>query len=156
MTDTPASIEARIFEVPAFSRMMNPSWGGREVIVHHMTREAMTNGNVIPFFSPKSGALLNLSNYEPVAKIEYKWVVAGNAIPPYGLTQNGCDSWSKDRDGVEQDCHTLTVLKPLRDGWGHRSTSVGDLVEDVTTGRFYVVDDIGYSRLIASQSEVVA
>jgi hypothetical protein len=148
MTETPASNEARNFEVPAFSRMMNPSWSGHEVIVYHMTREAMQNGDVMPFFSPKSGAVLNLINYEQVAKIEYKWVVAGHCTPPFGVTQNAFDSWSKDRDGVEQDCHTLSVLKPLRDGWGHRSTSVGDLIEDVSTGRFYVVDDCGYSRLI--------
>lgn len=132
---------------------LNPSWSGREIVVYHVTREYATvameqydDNHIKPFaFGVKAGNFADLSNYEAVAKIEYKWVI--DEVPPFGITQNGFDSWSKDRDGVEQDCHTLTVLKPLVDGWGHKSTSVGDLLHDTTTNRWYVVDSCGYTRL---------
>lgn len=162
MQNENAAPEARMFETARNDeyRMVNPCWIGRKVIVHHMTREASERlfndhetNHVKSFFGNQKGQSVDMNNYEAVAEIEYKWVTAGDEPTPFFLTQNAFDSWSQDRDGVEESTHTMRVLKPLVDGWGHRSTSVGDVIQVVDTDQWFVVDMCDYTRLFAPLSE---
>lgn len=148
MQNENAAPEARILNVVRDEEFHNlaPSWTGREVIVYHMTRKAIEQGKVMPFFPPAAGSQLDLSNYEAVVKVAFDWV---HEVPsPFMVTQNAFDSWSKDRVDEPQEGYTMFLMKPLVDGWGHRSTSVGDILHDLSTDRFYVVDNCGFTRLV--------
>lgn len=140
---------------------LNPCWGGRNVEVHFMTEDfivASSNDrqayakDVMPFHGSRhmtkdSNWLIRMKHYEHVATISYKWVVAGGAIPPFGILQNAFSSWHESH-GIENETFTLEVVDEDAKRNGYRSLSIGDVVHDLDTKRWYMVDGTGYTRLI--------
>jgi hypothetical protein len=61
----------------------------------------------------------------------------------YRWTQNIMDSWSHP-DGVADKCSNVEVVEPLKNGYGHRSTSVGDYCE--IDGELWRVAGMGFEK----------
>ena len=61
----------------------------------------------------------------------------------YRWTQNIMDSWSHP-EGVADKSERVEVVAPLRNGYGHRSTSVGDYCE--VDGELWRVAGCGFER----------
>lgn len=155
MQNENAATEARQMKVSEYEGDKNrsPSFSGRNVVVYHVTRdyakvamEQWDDNHVKPFsLGIKANNRVDLSNYEAVVEIEFKWV---ESVPsPYMITQNAWDSWSKDRIGTDEGTYSMKLLKPLVGGWGHKSTSIGDLIHITSTDQWFVIDECGYTRL---------
>jgi len=73
----------------------------------------------------------------------------------FRLTQNIEGSWSMGRTIIDGQSiidnpdfnENVTVVKPLYNGWGHRSSMVGDRM--IVNGKTYEVDMIGFKEVEA-------
>ena len=145
---------------------MNPAWSGRTDEVYFMTdafiEESYGNASdehIRPFMGSRHWAQGNdgecrplqyykvsLGNYQHIATIDYKWVVAGHCNPPFAVCQNAFSSWHR-LDGQETDTFTMKIVNEESKN-GERSLSIGDVIRDVELDRYYVVDSTGYSRIL--------
>jgi hypothetical protein len=62
----------------------------------------------------------------------------------YRWTQNLMDSWSIKDDEFADNNDNVRVIAPLEDGYGHRSSSMGDLFRIVGTGFVWECACIGF------------
>lgn len=89
---------------------------------------------------------------ETVARVEAQGDSVEECLEyAYRCTQNIEGSWSI-KDGNADNCAGVTVLKDLYvddrgKTWGHRSTSVGDLMQVEGANREYRVAGVGFERV---------